>query len=187
MSDWADINIYIQLNDHHTEADADRLISQIKDWADNDDGYAEDMYYEAGQRVIWAGHAGDCGFSAESECRAFLAKVAEQENTDTRLEWKSYEGEESCAYFGPHAGSCRIKDALASVHDQARAIEKDRDAMTPQLRRSIANEAETLLELAGATVNSRRLKVLRNLIKRDLKAAMQTLDEMIAELEIDEA
>lgn len=187
MSDWADINIYIQLGDHHTEADANRLISQIKDWADDDDGYAEDMYYEAEQRVIWAGYVGECGFSAESECRAYLTKLAEQESIDIRLEWKSDDTEESCQYFGPHAGSHRVEGALDTIHGRILAISGDRNAITPQQRHSIAGQAETLLELAGATLNSRCLKNIRLLADRDAAAAASALDQLIRDLEIDEA
>jgi len=53
-------------------------------------------------------------------------------------------------------------------------------------RQPLVRQAESLLEMAGATVNSRRLKNIRLLVDRDLEAARWALDELIAELEIDE-
>ncbi|MBN1137675.1 MAG: hypothetical protein JXM73_13900 [Anaerolineae bacterium] len=183
MSEWTDLSWSLYLNDHHTEADGARLLAEIRDWA-CDDGYADDIACE--DHVITCRYVGECGWNAESDTTGFLEALAAREQANISLWWKSDEDGETTYYFGPDAGASRIADALAQIRDQHLAITKDQDAITRAQRLALARQAESLLELAGATVNSRCLKNVRLLMDRHAQAAKGALDDIIHELQIDE-
>lgn len=185
MSDWSSIRWQIHLPDAFTEANIQRLIAHIRDWADNDDGYAEDIEYNPDARTIHCSTIGECGLNAETITCRYLEALSQQENADISL-YLEVEGNESqnCHHFGPHADANTIQDALYELDNPIRAIEVSRAGITPQLRQAVTTKAQHLLDVIDAPVITvSRLRTLRQLIDRDFHASIVMIDKMISELE----